>query len=124
MTIPKRVLTIGFDPTLVDFTNIPGLDAAKVSAAIKAEMQRLIDLGYAPHACMIDLGETAEAVVSEQLAKTKFDCVLIGAGVRNIPAHFLLFERLINIVHSQAPDAKICFNTNPGDTVEAIQRWI
>ena len=42
MSTAKRVLTIGFEPTLVDFTNIPGLDAAKVSAAIKAEMQRLI----------------------------------------------------------------------------------
>ena len=33
------------------------------------------------------------------------------------------FERLVNAVHESAPRAKICFNTNPGDTAEAIQRW-
>jgi len=36
----------------------------------------------------------------------------------------LLFEKLINVVHAQAPDAKICFNTTPADTSEAVRRWI
>jgi hypothetical protein len=36
----------------------------------------------------------------------------------------LLFEKIVNLVHSLAPDAKICFNTTPADTAEAVQRWI
>jgi hypothetical protein len=36
----------------------------------------------------------------------------------------LLFEKLINPVHARAPNAKICFNTTPSDTVEAVQRWV
>jgi hypothetical protein len=35
-----------------------------------------------------------------------------------------LFERLLNLVHARAPGAKICFNSNPGDTAEAVQRWV
>ena len=36
----------------------------------------------------------------------------------------LLFEKIINSIHAHAPSAKICFNTNPGDTAEAVNRWI
>lgn len=39
------------------------------------------------------------------------------------PEHLLLFEKLLNLVHAQAPGAKICFNTKPTDTPEAVQRW-
>jgi hypothetical protein len=35
-----------------------------------------------------------------------------------------LFEKLLNLIHEQAPHAKICFNTTPGDTTEAVQRWV
>jgi hypothetical protein len=50
--------------------------------------------------------------------------VVIGAGVRLPPVYFLLFERLINVVHTHAPDARIAFNTKPTDNAEAVQRWI
>jgi hypothetical protein len=50
--------------------------------------------------------------------------VLIGAIVRTIPKNFILFDKLINVVHAHAPQAKLCFNTKPSDTAEAVQRWI
>jgi hypothetical protein len=57
--------------------------------------------------------------------KTKpYDCVMIGAGIRIIPSSFLLFEKLINVVHTNAPHAKLCFNTKPSDTAEAVMRWV
>jgi hypothetical protein len=49
---------------------------------------------------------------------------LIGAGIRLIPSSFLLFEKLINVVHANAPQAKLCFNTKPSDTAEAVMRWV
>ena len=73
---------------------------------------------------LTDFGETAEAVVAAALSQKSFDCVLIGAGVRTIPKHFILFEKLINLLHSDAPGARICFNTNPKDTAAAVQRWL
>jgi hypothetical protein len=60
----------------------------------------------------------------DHLKQKHFDCVLVGAGVRKLDKHFLLFERLINVVHEHAPDARICFNTKPDDTADAVRRWL
>ncbi|HUK41849.1 MAG TPA: hypothetical protein VLX11_12410 [Candidatus Acidoferrales bacterium] len=124
MTAGKSVLIMGFEPTLLDYTNIPHLDAAKVMAALKADEAQLRDLGYEVELCLFDLGETAETVVRDRLKQKHFDCILIGAGVRTIPEYFILFEKLINVVHEHAPQSKLCFNTKPSDTAEAVQRWI
>ena len=129
MTVKKSVLVIGLQPTLIDFSApdyaaFPGLDAAKVLAALKADEERLNSLGYDVQMCLTDFGETAEAVAIDHLKRKRFDCVLIGAGVRTIPKNFILFEKLINVVHEHAPQAKLCFNTKPSDTAEAVQRWI
>jgi hypothetical protein len=48
---------------------------------------------------------------------------VIGAGVRTISTNFLLFEKVLNVVHEHAPQARICFNTGPFDTAQAVQRW-
>jgi len=129
MTDKKSVLVIGLQPTLIDFSNpdyaaYPGMNAAKVLAGLNASEESLTDLGYDVRMCLTDFGETAEAVVRDQLEQKRFDCVLIGAGLRTIPGNFLLFERLLNVVHANAPQAKLCFNTKPNDTAEAAQRWL
>ena len=125
----KSVLVIGLDPYLIDFsdpafTAFPGLDAAKVMAGLTSIKDGVEALGYELHHCFIDFGQTAEAAVTARLQERQFECILIGAGVRTVPTTFLLFERLINVVHQHAPHSKICFNTNPADTLEALQRWI
>ena len=124
MTAGKSVLIIGFEPTLLDYATIPDLDAAKVTAALKADEAHLRGLGYEVELCLIDLGKTAETVVLDRLKQKQFNCILIGAGVRTIPDYFILFEKLINVVHEHAPQAKLCFNTKPSDTAEAVQRWV
>jgi hypothetical protein len=63
-------------------------------------------------------------VVRSQLEQKRFDCILIGAGVRTNPRNFMLFENLINVVHEHAPHARLCFNTLPSDTAEAVKRWL
>jgi len=123
----KSVLVIGLDPTLIDFSQpgyAPGMDAAKVLAGLKSSEEELSRLGYSVQMCLTDFGETAEAVVRTQLKRKRFDCILIGAGVRTNPSNFLLFEKLVNVVHESAPQAKLCFNTLPSDTAAAVQRWL
>ena len=123
----KSVLVIGLDPTLIDFSQpgyAPGMDAAKVFAGLKSSEEELVSLGYSVQMCLTDFGETAEAVLRSRLEQSAFDCVLIGAGVRANPNNFLLFEKLINVVHQHAPQAKLCFNTVPGDTAAAVRRWL
>ena len=125
----KSVLIIGLDPAMIDFSDpvyaaFPGMNAARVMAGITADQERLKAMGYDAHLCLTDFGDTAEAVALARLKQKQFDCIMIGAGVRVIPSHFILFEKLINLVHEHAPRARICFNTKPTDTAEAVLRWI
>jgi hypothetical protein len=127
MASGKNVLVIGLDPTLIDFSQPgypPEMNATKVFAGLKSSEDELTGLGYSVQMCLTDFGETAETVVQNALNQKRFDCVLIGAGVRAVPSNFLLFEKLINVVHEHAPQAKICFNTMPHDTAAAVKRWI
>lgn len=125
----KSVLVIGLEPTLIDFSgpdfaDSPGMNATKVLTGLKSSEDELTRLGYSVQMCLTDFGETAEAVVQGQLKQRRFDCILIGAGIRTLPSNFILFEKLINVVHEHAPQARLCFNTKPSDTVEAVQRWL
>ncbi len=125
----RTALIIGLDPELIDFSSpdfaaFPGMTAAKVLAGMDAAAEGMKDHGYEVHHCLTDFGQTAEEIVTAQLQRWHYDCVLIGAGVRTVPSNFILFERLINLVHIHAPHSKICFNTNPSDTLEALQRWL
>src|SRR5262245_22482973 len=86
----KSVLVIGLDPTLIDFSQpgyAPGMNATKVLAGLKSSEDELIALGYSVQTCLTDFGATAEAVVQSQLKQKRFDCILIGAGVRGNPSN-------------------------------------
>jgi hypothetical protein len=120
----KSVLAIGIEPAFVDFTEFPDLTPELMRNYINAQIAHLRALGYDAEACLIDLGETAEEVAARTLRSNKFDCVVIGAGLREPAPRLLLFEKIVNLVHVLAPTASICFNTTPADTAEAVRRWI
>jgi hypothetical protein len=128
VTGEKTVLVIGLEPTLIDFSHpdyaSTGMDATKVLAGLRSSEDELTRLGYSVQMCLTDFGETAVAVVQSQVKQKRFDCILIAAGIRTIPSNFVLFEKLINVVHEHAPQAKLCFNTKPSDTAEAVRRWL
>jgi hypothetical protein len=119
----KTVLLIGWDPDSVDYSKWPDLTPEKLRAALEADRINLNCLGYAASWCFVVDANSANDKVTQALTNTAYDCVLIGAGVRIGLAAFIMFESLVNIVHSAAPMAKICFNTNPTDTAEAVKRW-
>lgn len=123
------MLVIGLDPLLIDFSEEgysvhPGLNAEAVRAALDREEATLNALGFDAHLCMIDFGMTAAWVLRTYLEQQSFDCVLIGAGIRLNAGNTALFETVINIVHTHAPQAKLCFNTKATDTAEAVQRLV
>jgi hypothetical protein len=117
------VLALGLDPVFADYSQMPGLAPEMVRAFIDSQLGRLREAGYEMESCLVDTGATAEAVLAACLDSRQFDCAMIGAGLRD-PAQLLLFEKLINLVHARMPNAKLCFNTRPGDTLEAVRRWI
>ena len=122
MTKPAKVLALGLDPVVVDAQSVSGLPPDLIRAFIDAQLERIRACGYDVESCLVDSGDTAEAVVTDHLLKRTFDCVMIGAGLR-APERLLLFEKLLNVVHALAPAARICFNTSPADSAEAVQRW-
>jgi hypothetical protein len=127
MATKVRVLLVGLEPEIVDYSKspVPGLTAAKVRAAVEADSAKLETLGYSVTSLYVDDGKTAEAALTTALASGEFDCIMIGAGLRTVPPYFLLFEKLINVIHRHAPaPTKLCFNTNPSDTADAVQRWV
>lgn len=124
MSVSKNVLLVGLDPAVVVYDRWPGLTPEKLEAGLRADEERLSAAGYKATLCFVDHGETAEATVRQALSDVSYDGVLIGAGVRTDPEEFALFETLINVVHREAPGARICFNTGPTDSVDAVQRWV
>lgn len=119
----KKVLMVGWHPTVVDYSKYPGLTADKLEAALRTDEKKLNELGYDASIGFIYSGDTATDQLVETLKETAYNVVLIGAGVRKDDDHFLIFERLVNVVHEHAPNAHIAFNTGPMDSDVAIQRW-
>lgn len=127
MTAARSVLLIGEDPELVDYSDpaLPaGLTADAIFDGITEAQKRFEELGCRTDLCMIDGSESAEAVIAEKLAGSRYDCIVIGAGLRLPPARLPLFEAVINAVHTHAPDVPIAFNTRPEDSPEAAGRWL
>ncbi len=119
----KKVLLIGLSADSVDYEKWPQLSSEKLEAAFAEVVSALTAEGYDPIWCLTDQGATAEATVLAALQKQSPDIVVVGAGVRTDPDLFLLFEKIINLVHEHAPFSKIAFNNLPYDTVDAVKRW-
>jgi hypothetical protein len=119
----KKVLMVGWHPSAVNYGKYPGLTPEKLEASLHADEARLQELGYQAQLAFIHSADTAAADVGGMLKNEAFDVVLIGAGVRKDDDHFLVFERLVNVVHEHAPHARMAFNTGPIDSAAAIQRW-
>jgi hypothetical protein len=122
-----RVLFIGQAPETVDFSDPalpPGFDAAKIRAGIAVAMAAMAERGWDADECMIPPDDGARPMLEQQLAGAKYDCVVIGGGLRIPPKGLHLFETVVNIVHKGAPGVPIAFNTRPEDTAEAAARWL
>jgi hypothetical protein len=123
----KRVLLVGFDPAMVDFSDpaLPaGMTAEKIHAGVKLAVAEMSGRGWLAENCFINPDETAVRTIEQRLAGNSYDCVVVGAGVRLPPNRLALFEAVINAIHRAAPTAAIAFNTRPEDTGAAAARWI
>jgi hypothetical protein len=123
----KRILLLGLDPETVDFSDPalpPGMSVEKVHAGIAVALKGFTDRGWESDVGYIRPDETAGPAVERMLRSTKYDCVVIGAGVRLPPRNLPLLEVLINAIRKAAPEASIAFNTRPDDSADAAARWV
>ncbi|WP_260695674.1 MULTISPECIES: hypothetical protein [Streptomyces] len=102
-----------------------GLDEAVLAARIEAGNATLREAGFEVVPCLVGTSpDQAEATVREHLQERAFGLAMIGGGVRMLPENTLLFERLVNVLTEASPGIRLCFNTDPVNTVEALRRWI
>lgn len=119
------VLSIGLHPSALDYSRIPGLDEATLTARIAAGDRALHDAGFDVVSCLLPADpDASEAALRNCAADTPFAVVMIGAGIRVSLEHTLLFERVVNVVNELSPGVKYCFNTAPEATIDAIRRWV
>jgi hypothetical protein len=122
-----RILFVGQKPETVDFSDPalpPGFDAGKINAGIAVAMAKIEERGWQGDTCMIVPDETAGPMLEKQLSSARYDCVVIGGGLRLPPKSLALFELVVNAVHKAAPGAAMAFNTRPEDTAEAAARQL
>jgi hypothetical protein len=122
-----RILFVGQKPETVDYLDPalpPGFNADKINAGIAVAVAKIQERGWQGDTCMIMPDETAAPTLEKQLLSARYDCVVIGGGLRMPPKSLALFERVVNVVHKAAPGAAIAFNTRPEDTAEAAARQL
>jgi hypothetical protein len=125
--MPQSVLIIGEDPGLIDFSAPgapPGMDADKVLRGLNGSRDRLEHAGHDARILLTKDAETVEAQVSEALRDHHYDVIVIGAGLRILAPMAEQFELLMNVLHEQAPQAKLAFNSQPDDSDTAARRWL
>ncbi|WP_327047097.1 hypothetical protein OG320_04180 [Microbispora sp. NBC_01189] len=114
-----RVLVIGLDPAKLE-----GWDPEPIQTALARGRARFADSGIEADWCLVALDDDTEAVVVEALRRDDYAVVVIGGGIRRHEPLLDFFEKLINLVRRQLPDAAIAFNTSPEDCLDAALRWL
>ena len=123
----KRVLLVGLDPATVNYSDPalpPGMTAEKIQAGVKLAIADMAERGWHTENCFIKPDETAVPTVERCLIDGRYDCVVVGAGIRLPPSRLALFEAVVNAIHRAAPQTAIAFNTRPEDSGAAAARWI
>lgn len=119
------MLSLGLHPSAVDYSRYPGLDEVTLTARIAAGEAALRDAGFDIVSCQVPADpDAAEATLRDCASRGSFRVAMIGAGVRMAAEHTLLFERLVNVLIETAPGVRLCFNTSPETTIDALRRWV
>lgn len=123
-----RILVIGYDPDSVDYSDPgspAGLDKDKVWAGAKESLRRIEDYGWDGTQCMVQPEKRAAvAAVERALSGAKYDCIVIGGGVRLSHRNVQTFEAIVDAIRRLAPTTPLAFNEGPATSLEAAQRWI
>ena len=107
------MLVLGLDPF-----HVPGgWDPQPKADEIEVGRARFVAEGLPAEFCLFgtDGSVDIEMVVTDALRSRRWECVVVGGGVRHDD---LLFEQVINLVHRHAPGAAIAVyfapNTDQG----------
>ncbi len=100
---------------------------AEIAAAVR---EKLRSLGFQATTFVLTNDETGDARLVAELKRADYDGVAIGGYINgqdavNFPATeetTIWFNRVLNIIHMNAPRSKIILVRGPEDVVSAIER--
>ena len=120
-----RVLQIGMDPEVIDFSPWPGQDADQLRARIDEAEAALRAAGFEVVVCLLpEDPDAAESTVRQSFDGERYDVVEIGSGLRASHDYTLIFERVVNTVTALQPGIAFCFNDSPETTLDAVRRGL
>lgn len=120
-----RVLQIGIDPDVVDFSPWPGQSADVLRARLEVAKDELRTAGFDVSVCLLpDDADAAETAIRSVLVEQRFDVVEIGSGLRTSHDYTPIFERALNTVTANQPGVRLCFNDSPETTLQAVRRSV
>lgn len=99
----------------------------EIAATIR---ERLTSLGFRPTIFVLTDDSAGDARLVEELRRAEYDGVAIGGYINgqdpvNFPASLettTWFNRVLNIIHANAPKSRIILVRGPEDVVAAIER--
>jgi hypothetical protein len=98
----------------------------EVAAAIQAQLR---SEGMRARAFALTDDPRGDAQLARELGETRYDGIAIGGfingqdpAVRPTLEATVWFNRVLNLVHTHAPQAKIILVRDPGDALPAIRR--
>ncbi|KAI0527859.1 hypothetical protein F5B22DRAFT_7512 [Xylaria bambusicola] len=123
--VHKKLLLTGFQPNVPlpqPFREHYGTEE-EIGAKIRNDHARIQRAGITPVACLLDSQEIEKSLkeMEELLREGGYDAIGIGAGVRIVPAHLALFERMVNMCITLAPGVPLFFNDGPGGNTAASE---
>ncbi len=120
-----QILVIGYAPDAVDYTDplIPkGVDEKKVAEGIDADMRKMRERGWDAEHLNIRADDDLTGIIRNRLAGKRYDCIVIGAGVRVTTKRIGVCETIVNAVRENAPQTPIGFNGGPDTSADAVSR--
>jgi uncharacterized Fe-S radical SAM superfamily protein PflX len=62
--------------------------------------------------------------ILDHLSEKRYDCIVIGGGIRLTTKHVPEFEQVITAIRHAAPETPIAFNSSFYSSSEAAARWL
>jgi hypothetical protein len=119
------VLVIGIDPHAFTPEEMAPMNmtAEQLAAQIERDWAAIQGEGVVGEMASLSKDpDGAEAEIRKRFAEHSFGVALVGAGVRLLPQHTVLFERIVNVLIDVQPGIRLGFPISPAHIRETIQR--
>lgn len=124
--VNEYALFIGIRPDAFGPDDLPpGMTPEDLRERVERGQAEIAAAGVEAGHCLIGFDpDEAEAAIREHYATRAYGLAMIGGGIRLLPEHTVLFERIVNVLVDLQPGIRMSFNTGPENSMDALRRWL